>query len=185
MPEIAERKKVFETPWFDLIAKTLRDDETHSPYYSISTTDYVCTVAITPALEVVLVRQYRPAVERFTLELPSGHVDAGETPAQSAARELTEETGYEAAGELEQLAVLNPDTGRLCNRLWIFFAGQVRLRPGHRAEAGIEVVRLPLDEFADSIVEGKFDHALHVAAFSLALMQKKVILSDLNGVSKT
>jgi ADP-ribose pyrophosphatase len=172
MPEIAERKKVFETPWFDLIAKTLRDDASQAPYYSISATDYVCTVAVTPERELVLVRQYRPAVERFTLELPSGHVDPGEAPVQSATRELMEETGYTASAPAEQIAVLNPDTGRLCNKLWIYFAADVTRRSEYQAEAGIEVVRMPLKEFPECMVEGKFDHALHVAALSLTLYKK-------------
>ncbi len=41
-------------------------------------------------------RQYRPAVERFTWELPAGLLDEGETPADAFRRELMEETGYPA-----------------------------------------------------------------------------------------
>lgn len=43
---------------------------------------------------VLLVQQYRPAVDAVTVELPAGLIDAGETPAQAALRELREETGY-------------------------------------------------------------------------------------------
>lgn len=43
---------------------------------------------------VVFVRQYRPAVQRYTLEFPAGLVDPGESPSQAALRELKEETGY-------------------------------------------------------------------------------------------
>ena len=43
---------------------------------------------------VVLVRQFRPPLDAHTIELPAGLVDAGETPATAALRELKEETGF-------------------------------------------------------------------------------------------
>ncbi|PNY27085.1 NUDIX domain-containing protein [Tolypocladium capitatum] len=44
--------------------------------------------------EIVLQKQYRPPVDRVTIEVPAGLIDAGETPEQAAVRELREETGY-------------------------------------------------------------------------------------------
>lgn len=43
---------------------------------------------------VLLQKQYRPPVDKVCVELPAGLIDAGETPAQCATRELLEETGY-------------------------------------------------------------------------------------------
>jgi ADP-ribose pyrophosphatase len=57
-------------------------------------------VAIVPVLDdgtLVLVRQYRHAVGRELLELPAGTREPGEPAEQTAARELQEETGYQAA----------------------------------------------------------------------------------------
>lgn len=68
-----------------------------------------------------MVRQYRPAVETSTLELPCGHVEEGDTPEEAARKELLEETGY-VAEQMILLANLAPDTGRLGNRMWCFFA---------------------------------------------------------------
>jgi ADP-ribose pyrophosphatase len=44
--------------------------------------------------EILLVRQYRPPIDKVTIEVPAGLVDAGETPQQCAVRELKEETGF-------------------------------------------------------------------------------------------
>src|SRR5258708_12836834 len=105
----------FATPWFQILGKTMREGE--EPYYSLKLPDYAAVVAITEEQHVLIVRQYRPAVEHDTLELPSGLVDPGETPEEAARRELLEETGYEA-GEVEVLGGMDPDLGRLGNRIW-------------------------------------------------------------------
>ncbi|WP_297137084.1 NUDIX hydrolase [Terrisporobacter sp.] len=54
----------------------------------------VAIVAITEDNKIVLVKQYRKAIEQFLYELPAGKVEIGETPLDCAIRELKEETGY-------------------------------------------------------------------------------------------
>lgn len=44
--------------------------------------------------EIILQKQFRPPLDKVTIEVPAGLVDAGETAEQSAVRELKEETGY-------------------------------------------------------------------------------------------
>lgn len=108
MKTIASRRTVFSTPWFQVVSKLIEGDS--HPYYALSLPDYVCVVALTNARRLVLVRQYRPAVEELTLELPAGHVDPGETPEHAARRELLEETGY-SCDRLELVGDLHADTG--------------------------------------------------------------------------
>ncbi len=163
----------FATPWFQVLGKTMRQDE--EPYYSLKLPDYAAVVALTEEQRVVIVRQYRPAVEHHTLELPSGLVDAGETPLAAARRELLEETGYEA-GEWELLGGMEPDVGRLGNRIWACFAKNVRLADGRRPEEGIEVLTWSLEELSQAMQDGRFDHALHVAVVMLAMLKGGVAL---------
>jgi ADP-ribose pyrophosphatase len=163
----------FATPWFEILGKTMRQGE--EPYYSLKLPDYVSVVAITDEERVLIVRQYRPAVERDTLELPSGLVDPGETPEESARRELLEETGYQG-GEWEMLGGMEPDTGRLGNRIWGCVAKGVRRVEGRVPEEGIEVVTWSLDELAQAMVDGRFDHALHVAVVMMAVLKGGVRL---------
>ena len=59
-------------------------------------TDSVSVLALTPDGQVVAVREYRPGPDAVLLNLPGGMIDAGEDAATAAARELREETGYEA-----------------------------------------------------------------------------------------
>ena len=47
-----------------------------------------------PSGKYLLIKQFRPPLNAYILEFPAGLIDAGETPAQAAQRELKEETGY-------------------------------------------------------------------------------------------
>ena len=171
MSHITDRKIVFTTPWFDVIAKAVAGENPDDPYYTLELDDYVSIVALTEEEEILLVRQYRPVTESYTLELPSGHVDAGEPPEKAAVRELLEETGYEV-GEIELIGCLVPDTGRLGNRLWCYFAPNVRLSQEALAiEEGLELVVCRQEELLQYVTEGRLDHALNLAVVLLAILK--------------
>ena len=172
----------FATPWFEVLAKTMKPGE--APYYSLRLPDYAAVVAITEDQRVLAVRQYRPAVERHTIELPSGLVDPGESPAEAARRELLEETGYEAA-EVEVLGPMEPDTGRLGNLIWSCVATGARRVEGRAPEEGIEVLTYSFPELTRATAEGQFNHALHVAVLLVAMLKGKVRLESPGYVSKT
>lgn len=161
---------VYRTPWFELLAKSM--DPGDEPYYSLRLADYASVLAITDDQRVLCIRQYRPAVERETLEFPSGLIDPGESPEESARRELLEETGYEA-GAVEVLAPMLPDTGRLGNQIWACVATGLRRVAGCEPEEGLEVVQLTVPELFQAVDDGQFDHALHVAVILIAQLRGK------------
>src|SRR5262245_22720879 len=110
------------SPWVTLVARAVaRGDAAPQTYHSLEQSDYVSVLALTPDGRIPLVRQFRPAVQAVTLELPGGLLDSKEAPATVAARELLEETGLVAAGAPVLLGRLVPDTGRLENRFWCYF----------------------------------------------------------------
>jgi 8-oxo-dGTP pyrophosphatase MutT (NUDIX family) len=140
--------------------------------------DYVAVVAVTPQRQVLFVRQFRPVVQRHTLELPSGHVEQNESPEDAARRELLEETGY-VARRLELLGTLVPDVGRLANRMWCYFAADVRPSDGApQREEGLSLIELPEREALHCASNGTIDHALNLAALFLALTVGKLSLGN-------
>ena len=161
---------VFATPWFEVLGKTMQAGE--APYYSLRLPDYVVVIATTEEGRVLLVRQYRPAVERYTLELPSGLADPGEAPAETARRELLEETGY--AAEVELLGPLFVDTGRLCNQLWSYVAKGARPVAAHTPEPGIEVAAYSPEELWRAVKEGEFSLSIHVATLMLGVLHGRL-----------
>lgn len=170
-PRVVKRVTQLATPWFDIVAKTVEGwiGIAGQPYYVVRPPDYVVVLGCTDEGDVPLVRQYRPAVEEYTLELPSGHVELGEDPEVAAKRELFEETGY-GADHVELLGILAPDTGRLANQLWCYLAKDVVLGgdEGWRNEEGIAVVLCPKQELLNLVASGQLRHAHDLATIALA-----------------
>jgi ADP-ribose pyrophosphatase len=164
----------FQTPWFELLAKTMKEGE--SPYYSLRLPDYVTILAITEDQRILAVRQYRPAVERYTVELPSGMMDPGESAEETARRELLEETGYEANTVELMGGPMLTDNGRLGNRLWTCVATGARRAEGRQPEHGIEVLAYSPAELKRATHDGEFDHAFHIAVLLLAMLRGKLDL---------
>ncbi len=165
------RTVLFTSPWCRLLSEPLSDG---TPYYMLDVPDYVTIVACTIDGRVLLVRQHRPVVGRDTIELPSGHVEPGETPEAAARRELLEETGM-VARHFELLGVLSPDVGRLTNRLWCYFAADAVMADGDvRLDDGITLLDRPVREALTMARTGNIDHALDLAALFLAVSQRKI-----------
>ncbi len=98
-------------------------------------------VAVLPVLEdgrIVLLRNWRPAVDAWSWEVPKGFVEPGETPAEAARRELVEETGL--AGTLEALGAVWSEPAALATQAGLFLAYGCVPAPGREplsAELGL------------------------------------------------
>jgi len=177
-PCIQKVKKDLSIPWFEQIEKEvlLPGEEEPQVYYSIKPSDYVTALARTKDGQIIVLRQYRPAVEKFTYELPSGHMEKGETPEQAIVRELEEETGCRAE-KVVLLGELIPDTGRLENKLWAFYIDNLEIGnlPIPLENEGIEVCPVSYAEFLKMIDDGRLNHALDLSVIALAIFKKHII----------
>jgi mutator protein MutT len=162
----------FEHPHFSVRRDTVRlpSGRVVDDYLVGTLEDYALVVAVTPAGEVVLTRQWKQGVRRVTLELPGGKVDAGETPVETAARELREETGYTAA-KLEHLASLDVDASKAANQGHVFLAldaARTHAPEPHEMEAPTVELH-PLTGVPETIARGDVVGAASVAGLLLAL----------------
>lgn len=163
------------SPWVRLVERTVTDGSAaEAVFHSFAQTDYVCVVAVTPKRELICVRQYRPAVDALTLELPAGMLGAKEEPLDCAVRELAEETGFRPVARPSLLGCFYPDTGRLENRLWAFVAHDVLPTQNFTAEPEVARILVPIADVPQLIADGQFSHAMHIAALSLAVLRGAV-----------
>lgn len=176
-PKIWSRQVQAISPWMSIIAREVEFVEGRpvETYHAVGQQDYIAIVGRTPDDRIPIVRQYRPAVEAFTWELPAGLVDRGEEPSESARRELLEETGY-AVRSIVLLGTASPCTGRLSNRVHTFFIETSEQIAPFTPEPGVEVAVLTPMELVDLINSGAFVQQLHLGALLLAELRGLVRL---------
>jgi 8-oxo-dGTP pyrophosphatase MutT (NUDIX family) len=135
-------------------------------FYVIEAPDWINVIPLTKDNEVVLIEQYRHGTESVSLEIPGGMVDPGEEPPQTAARELFEETGYEAA-EVVFLGKTRPNPAIQNNWIHTFLARGVehRREPANDSTERTRVRLVPLGQIPALIREGVIDHSLVVVGF--------------------
>ncbi len=165
-------EKLFETPYFVLRSDRLRlpDGVIKDPYYVIERPDAAIIFPLTKEGEVILVRQFRPPLERMELGLPAGLVEPSEKPEAAARRELLEETGY-AGGEWEPLGSLASSPSLKDNWAYLFLARGVEetSAPDPDEHELVEVVRVSVEDILGLIRGGQIVSSSGVAAIMLAL----------------
>jgi ADP-ribose diphosphatase len=118
-------------------------------------------VAIVPVVDnnVILIQQFRIAIERELIELPAGLLEAGEEPIQCAARELEEELGYRAK-ELIPLASYFSSVGFADERMHIFLAlNPQKTKRRLTADERIREVIMPVEMIEQKLTSHEFEDA--------------------------
>ena len=127
----------------------------------------VAVIALDSQGRVLIVHQYRTALERLTREIPAGKLDPGEEALECARRELAEETGY-IAGRIRYLAPIAIAAGYSDEIIHLFLATD--LEPGEANPDEDEFIAcewIALDELVDEVLDGKLEDSKTVIAVLL------------------
>ena len=155
---------------------TLFTDDVYKDYMEFSNGnhevwDYIHhkgAAAVIPVMDdgrLLMVRQYRNALDRFTLELPAGGLDQADEPGRDcSARELEEETGYHS-DDLEWLITLRT-TVALCNEKIEVYVARNLIRTHQHLDENefVNVEAHTVEELKQMIFEGKIEDSKTVAA---------------------
>jgi len=159
----------FSTRIFTLASR----DEGGARFWRLECPDWINVIPLTPAGEVVFVRQFRHGIGAETLEVPGGQMDPGDSsPIEAARRELLEESGY-AGDDWEPLGWVHPNPAILTNRCHSFLVRGVRAVAPIRNDADerTEVELVPLVSVPDLIRTGRITHGLVLNAFHFFLLK--------------
>ena len=140
---------------------------------TLATREYVIhpgaalVVPVLPDGRLVVERQYRYPLDRVMIEFPAGKLDPGETPLDTARRELREETGYLAAS-WERLGQVHPVVSYSTEAIEFFLARGLT-HVGARLDAGefLDIEPMSVAAMHDAIDRGEITDAKTVAAFLL------------------
>jgi ADP-ribose pyrophosphatase len=166
-------EEIFKTSFF-----RFRKDEARLPngkicprYYVMDFPDWVNVVPVTSDGRLILIKQYRHAVEQVCLEIPGGSLDprANETPEKAGLRELVEETGYVPA-EMVLLGSHLPNPALQSNKLWTYLALGCEKKHEQKLDEyeDIEVLTASIEEAFGLVRDGSINHSLMIASLHLA-----------------
>jgi ADP-ribose pyrophosphatase len=143
-------------------------------YTVLEFSGWVNIIPVTSEGEVVMIRQYRHGVKRVTLEIPGGLISGKDVdPAEAAAREMEEETGF-VSGNVIHIGTVEPNPAIQTNLCHTFLARDAH--PGSIQNLdpteAIAVELVKLSEVYRMIREGSITHGLVVAAFAFLMLHE-------------
>ena len=158
---------LFQRPWLTVRCQRMFLPTGREPpeYYILEYPTWVNIIALTPDDRMLLVRQYRPALDITRYELCAGVMDPSDaSPLEAAQRELLEETGF-GGGEWTKLMVVGPNPSAMNNVSISFLAhGVTKLcEPRLEETEDISVHLFSRDEVYNMLKVGQFAQALMVA----------------------
>ena len=128
-------------------------------------------VAVTDDNRIIMVKQFRKALERDMLEIPAGKREKDEDPLEAAVRELEEETGYKAAN-IEFMTKYYPSVGYIRECLYLYLCTGLTKGEAHPDDdEAIDTYLYTMEELEDMILKGELDDGKSMAALYAAKLR--------------
>lgn len=151
---------------FDLYADTIElPDGTKQQYDLVDHKGAAAVVPVTAEGKILMVKQYRNALDRFTLEIPAGGKNGADEPGiVCAARELEEETGYRS-DHLEKLLSIKT-TVAFCNELIDIYVATDLVRTEQHLDEGeyVDVFAYEIKDLVNMVYNGSIQDGKTVAS---------------------
>ncbi len=171
-PIITNRKQVAKTRIFCVEELSLEFSNGEKRIYErllAGGAGAIMVVPITANNELVLIREYSAGTDDYQLAFPKGLMDAGESPEESANREMKEEIGM-GAQRFELLKKMTLAPGYLTHQMHLLMAEQLYIEKlvGDEPEP-LEVVKWPIEKVDSLLEQHDFTEARSIAALLLTL----------------
>jgi ADP-ribose pyrophosphatase len=163
-----KRRVIYLGKKIDLALQTVRlSDGTVKDREVVVHRGAVAIVPMVDADHVCLLKNYRYSVGETLIEVPAGTIDAGEGPDATAARELTEETGFRA-GRITRVTDWWVSPGVFTERMYLYLCEDLTPGPtAHQPDEHLEPLVVPWDEAVRMVDDGRIRDAKTVVALLL------------------
>jgi ADP-ribose pyrophosphatase len=171
LPQLLRQRLFYKGRKFDFEVNRLRlPNKAEGEWECIRHPGGALAVPVTAEGKLVLVRQYRFAIQGRILEFPAGTVEISEEPLETVQREIQEETGY-SAQKWQKLGEFFLAPGYSDEIIYAFLAQdleKLETPPAQDGDEDIETVLLTPEEFEKAIFEGELVDAKSISSFFLA-----------------
>ncbi|MDR2388080.1 MAG: NUDIX hydrolase [Deltaproteobacteria bacterium] len=160
-------KKLLTTPLFEVVGlkRLSPKDGQEKTFATLRSPDWVNILPITENGQAVLVNQFRHGSGEFSLELPGGLSEPGQSALETAQRELMEETGY-SSDDFTPLCSIRPNPALFDNFIHTYLAKKAKKTGPTQFDENedLDLVLVPVEKLKSLVLDGTISHALVVAA---------------------
>ena len=152
--------------WVSLVTKEVKFNNKKKIYYFLKSCDYVAILAVTKNKKIPIVKQFRPAIGKYTWEFPGGLIDNKFSPKKTAIEEIKEETGL-TVEKIIKMKTCYSDLGRIINKIHFFYA-ECSNKINSVKDKNIKVRFVNYNNLVKLIKENKFQCPFHISSLTLA-----------------
>ena len=167
-PEVISTKNLHEGNVFNVVRSKLKDGDIE---YERDIITHGGSAVIVPVFEdgkIAIVKQYRHPTGKYLIELPAGTIDEGETPRDTAFREVEEEIGYKAA-KMQKLTEFFVSPGFLTEKMHVFLATElIQTEQDLDEDEILSVEKISFDISYRMILSGEIEDAKTITGLLLA-----------------
>jgi len=169
--KLLSRKKVYVSKFVTVYEDEVRlpNDKIIPDYTVIEKPDIVMIVATDSKNNILILNEYKYAVNEYLLTLPAGHKKQNETAIETARRELLEETGY-ADGTFKELGTLYDYPSKDCHKVYVVSATNINMKRNISTEdtETLSLKTISIDVLKKQIQNKKWKSSSAIAALTLA-----------------
>lgn len=164
--KITSKKELLKSRYFRVTQEIIEHDGRTLTREFVERTPIVLIIPFTQNNEIYMESQFRVAFGRRNLEVVAGHIEEGDTPIETAKKELLEEAGF-TAKTWHHLAEWEASVNMRA-KMYLFAATDLTKGEANPEEdEDITIVKMQLNEILAKIEEGEFVTANHIAAILL------------------
>lgn len=162
-------EKVYEGKIVNLRIDTVElPDKKYSKREIVEHPGVVGAIPITDDGYMILVKQFRKAVEKPLLEIPAGKIEINEEPKESALRELHEETGY-IPNKMKYLFEFYTSPGFSNEKVYLFLATElIQGEVIPEVDENIKIIKFKIEDLMDMVNRGEINDGKTVIAIMYA-----------------